>query len=120
MIALGRIGVRRALGTLDLALDDEDPLVREAAAEASARADDETFWVKASGYSLGTITPSGFVQVRLDRALELLTSDATTDEQIKALLSPDQYDAFKEEESSMRGGRGGWMMGGGNRGNRDR
>jgi len=37
VIALGRIGVRRALGTLDLAMEDEDPMVREAAAEAMER-----------------------------------------------------------------------------------
>ena len=53
----------------------------------SASAGDGTFWVKASGYSLGTITARGFVRVRMDRALDLLDSNASTDEQIKAGLN---------------------------------
>ena len=58
----------------------------------SARADDETFWVKASGYSLGTIAAQGFVRVRLAEALELLTSDASTDDAIKAGLNRAKVD----------------------------
>jgi rhamnose utilization protein RhaD (predicted bifunctional aldolase and dehydrogenase) len=42
----------------------------------SARADEETFWVKASGTNLGTIDPSGFVRVRFDRISELFERDA--------------------------------------------
>ena len=43
----------------------------------SARADEETFWVKASGTNLGTIDPSGFVRVRFDRISELFERDAS-------------------------------------------
>jgi hypothetical protein len=54
---------------------------------------------------------------------DLETVRAETDEQIKALLSPDQYDAFTKEESSMRGpgfmrGMGGFGGGGGGGGGR--
>ena len=35
----------------------------------SARADAETFWVKASGYEMRTITANGFVQVAFERVL---------------------------------------------------
>ena len=38
----------------------------------SARADADTFWVKASGTELRTIDRTGFVRVRFDRALALL------------------------------------------------
>jgi rhamnose utilization protein RhaD (predicted bifunctional aldolase and dehydrogenase) len=38
----------------------------------SARADAETFWVKASGVEMRTIEPGGFVRVRFDRVLALL------------------------------------------------
>ena len=58
----------------------------------SASADAETFWVKASGYNLGSITGKGFVQVRFDRALELLSSDASTDDEIKAGLNRAKVD----------------------------
>ncbi len=38
----------------------------------SARADDDTFWVKASGVNLRAIDAGGFVRVRFDRVLDLL------------------------------------------------
>ena len=42
----------------------------------SARADAETFWVKASGTNLGTIDASGFVRVSFARTFELFERDA--------------------------------------------
>ena len=38
----------------------------------SARADAESFWVKASGYELRTITADGFVRVATDPGIALL------------------------------------------------
>ena len=58
----------------------------------SACAGDDTFWVKASGYSLGTITARGFVRVRLAEALDLLASDASSDDEIKAGLNRAKVD----------------------------
>ncbi len=53
----------------------------------SARAEDGTFWVKASGSQLGTITPSGFSQVRLGAVLELMENDRMDDQAVgKALM----------------------------------
>ncbi|NWG16297.1 MAG: class II aldolase [Chloroflexi bacterium] len=38
----------------------------------SCRADDESFWVKASGQQMHNISPAGFVQVRFDPILAML------------------------------------------------
>lgn len=52
----------------------------------SARADADTFWVKASGQVLRTVGPEGFVRVSFDRVLDLLDGDVTDDEGVKAGL----------------------------------
>jgi rhamnose utilization protein RhaD (predicted bifunctional aldolase and dehydrogenase) len=67
----------------------------------SALAEDGTFWVKASGYNLGSITARGFVRVRLDRALDLLKSDANTDDQIKAGLNAAKVDPSDTRRPSV-------------------
>ncbi|HVF11142.1 MAG TPA: class II aldolase/adducin family protein [Abditibacteriaceae bacterium] len=46
----------------------------------SARADDATFWVKASGSNLRTIDEKGFVRMRLDRVLSMLETAQTDDD----------------------------------------
>lgn len=53
----------------------------------SARVDDTTFWVKASGTELRTITAVGFVQVVFDRALALVERPNLTDAEVKAGLT---------------------------------
>jgi rhamnose utilization protein RhaD (predicted bifunctional aldolase and dehydrogenase) len=58
----------------------------------SARADADTFWVKASGVELRTIDASGFVRVRFDRVLELLGREGLNDEDIKAGLTAAKTD----------------------------
>lgn len=50
----------------------------------SARADDGTFWVKASGSQLSTITEAGFAQVKMDAILELVERDQMTQEEVIA------------------------------------
>ena len=58
----------------------------------SARADADTFWVKASGTELRTIESSGFVQVRFDRVLALLEAGDLSDEDVKAGLEAAKVD----------------------------
>lgn len=53
----------------------------------SARVDEESFWVKASGAQLGTAGPEGYVRVRFAPVLELLQSDQAGDETVAAVLS---------------------------------
>jgi rhamnose utilization protein RhaD (predicted bifunctional aldolase and dehydrogenase) len=52
----------------------------------SARADADTFWVKASGAELRTIGRTGFVAVRFDRVLALLDAGNLDDNAIRAGL----------------------------------
>ena len=52
----------------------------------SARLDEETFLVKASGYSLPSIAANGFVRVRFDAALALLEQDGLSDSAVKEEL----------------------------------
>jgi rhamnose utilization protein RhaD (predicted bifunctional aldolase and dehydrogenase) len=58
----------------------------------SARIDDETFWVKASGAELRAIDPSGFVRVRFDRILAMLQGSDLSDDQVKAGLEAARVD----------------------------
>ena len=58
----------------------------------SARADAESFWIKASGYELRTITASGFVRVAFDRVLALLERTDVSDQDVKDGLAAAQVD----------------------------
>lgn len=51
----------------------------------SALASDKTFWVKASGSQLGTISPAGFTEVHLDAILELTERQSLSPEEVQAL-----------------------------------
>jgi rhamnose utilization protein RhaD (predicted bifunctional aldolase and dehydrogenase) len=53
----------------------------------SARADADTFWVKASGTELRTIDQAGFVRVSFERSLAILNATDLTDEQVKQRLN---------------------------------
>lgn len=59
---------------------------------SSARIDDETFWVKASGAEMRTIEPENFVQVHFDLVLTMLASADLTDTQVKAGLEAARVD----------------------------
>lgn len=52
----------------------------------SARVDEETFLVKASGQQLGTITPNGFVAVHFKPILDCFERTEMTDEEVKKAL----------------------------------
>lgn len=58
----------------------------------SARADADTFWVKASGKELRTVGPDGFVRVSFERVSDLLERDVD-DEGVKAGLEAAKVDA---------------------------
>jgi rhamnose utilization protein RhaD (predicted bifunctional aldolase and dehydrogenase) len=58
----------------------------------SARVDDDTFWVKASGAELRVIEASGFVQVRFEPVLALLERDGADDQAVKATLETARVD----------------------------
>src|SRR2546425_8156006 len=52
----------------------------------SARVDEETFYVKASGQHLGTITPNGFCAVNFARILPYFDQPDLTDTGVKRVL----------------------------------
>lgn len=58
----------------------------------SARADEASFWVKASGYEMRTIGRDGFVRVWRDRVLAILDVPDLTDERLKQLLTEAKVD----------------------------
>lgn len=53
----------------------------------SARADADSFWVKASGTELLSIDRAGFVRVSFERVLAMLSAPELTDEQVKQRLN---------------------------------
>jgi len=59
----------------------------------SARADADTFWVKASGTRLGSIDRAGFVRVRFDRTLALLDESDLSDVAVKEGLEAAKVDS---------------------------
>jgi rhamnose utilization protein RhaD (predicted bifunctional aldolase and dehydrogenase) len=52
----------------------------------SAKGDNDTFWVKASGTEMRTIGPAGFVHVSFERALAMLDGPDLSDDKIKQAL----------------------------------
>jgi rhamnose utilization protein RhaD (predicted bifunctional aldolase and dehydrogenase) len=66
----------------------------------SARIDDDTFWVTASGVHLETAKANGFVRVRFDRILQLLDQDLSDDE-TRIALSAAKEDAAPEPRPSV-------------------
>jgi rhamnose utilization protein RhaD (predicted bifunctional aldolase and dehydrogenase) len=58
----------------------------------SARADEQSFWVKASGTQLRTIGPEGFVQVNFGPVLAMLDSPDLSDEEVKQALTEAKLD----------------------------
>ena len=58
----------------------------------SAREDAETFWIKASGYEMRTISPDGFVKVAFERVLALLDRTDSSDLAVKEGLSAAKFD----------------------------
>ena len=67
----------------------------------SARIDEDSFWVKASGAQLPTITAEGFVRVRFGPVLGLLDAEAPSDETIKQVLLEACVDNEDEQRPSV-------------------
>lgn len=67
----------------------------------SARADQESFWIKASGVELRTIEPEGFVQVRFDGVLAMLDGPDLGDADIKRALNEAKVDPSVQAHPSV-------------------
>lgn len=61
----------------------ENDYVIIAEGNTSAKIDDESFFVKASGYYLSNITKKGFIEVKIDILLDLLNRSSMSDDEIK-------------------------------------
>lgn len=70
----------------------------------SAKVDDETFWVKASGTQLATIKAGGFVQVYFEPIIEMLNGPDLSDAQIKDRLAAAKVDAQASGHPSVETG----------------
>lgn len=58
----------------------------------SAKIDDETFWVKASGYELRSIDAGGFVRMRFDDVLAILDTENRDDASVAHALDAAKVD----------------------------
>ena len=58
----------------------------------SAKKDDDTFWVKASGTQLHTIGADGFVEVSFKRVLAMLNGPELSDNEVKEALIASKVD----------------------------
>lgn len=67
----------------------------------SARADEETFWVKASGVCLQAIEADGFVHVRFEPVLAMLDGPDLSDEEIRQALGAAKVDPQVRERPSV-------------------
>lgn len=81
------VALSRSLG------DPSRDLVILGEGNTSAKVDDRTFLVKASGTELRTIEASGFVEVSLTRALAALDGPDLSDAEVKAALQESKVDA---------------------------
>jgi rhamnose utilization protein RhaD (predicted bifunctional aldolase and dehydrogenase) len=80
---------RRLADLLRLSHEVGSPALRMAIlgeGNTSLRLDDETFAVKASGCSLGTLAPDGLTSCRFDRLLPLLDRDGMSDAEVDQAL----------------------------------
>jgi rhamnose utilization protein RhaD (predicted bifunctional aldolase and dehydrogenase) len=66
----------------------------------SADCGDGTFLVKASGSSLGTLTPAGLSHVRFDKVLDYLKRDSMDDEEVKLALHDSLVDPTQRRPST--------------------
>ena len=70
----------------------ERELVIMGEGNTSARIDERTFWVKASGARLHEIREAGFVQVDLQKVLEVTRAETRTDAEIKRMMEASRVD----------------------------
>jgi len=79
----------------------EKDYVIQAEGNTSARIDADTFWVKASGFSLRNVDESGFVTMCFDPVLQLLDGPDLPDEQLKMALTAAKADASVSARPSI-------------------
>jgi len=72
--------------------DEHRELVILGEGNTSAGIDEQTFFVKASGTQLGTISADGFVAVNAPKVLEMLEGPALTDDEIEEKLKAAMVD----------------------------
>ncbi len=89
------INMSRALG------DPANDYVILGEGNTSARADAETFWVKASGTSLRGIAAKGFVRMRFEPVLAMLDEPELGDQEIRQMLTAAKVDATAAEHPSI-------------------
>lgn len=92
--------IRREL--VDLAQTLGDParaLAILGEGNVSARADEETFWVKASGSSLGTLLPADLSRVRFETVLDVLDRDEMSEVEVETVLVKAQVDPSHKKPS---------------------
>ena len=65
----------------------------------SARADEKTFWVKASGSSLGTLSPADLTQVRFEDVLRPLEHETLSEAEVESVLISAQIDPAQKKPS---------------------
>lgn len=58
----------------------------------SAKIDENTFYVKASGYQLGNMSEEGLVEVSAAPVLDMLNSESLSDDKIKAIFKSSMVD----------------------------
>jgi len=80
--------------------DPANDYVILAEGNTSAKVDEETFWVKASGTQLRTMTYPDFVQIRFDTALALLGKDVD-DQGVKDGLNAAKVDSSVKPHPSV-------------------
>jgi rhamnose utilization protein RhaD (predicted bifunctional aldolase and dehydrogenase) len=67
----------------------------------SARIDEETFFIKASGTALATLQPKDVVQVYFERVMDLLARESLSDAEISAGLKSAKVDAEMDTMPSV-------------------
>ncbi len=67
----------------------------------SARIDDDTFWVKASGTTLETIDAYGFVRVSISRVLAILDDESAGDDEVTRVLKDALVDPAETRRPSV-------------------
>lgn len=79
----------------------ERELVIMGEGNTSARIDENTFWVKASGSRLHRIEESGFVEVGLQKVLAITAAETRTDGEVKAMLAASRVDPAATRQPSI-------------------
>lgn len=81
--------------------DPQQDLVIMAEGNTSAREDEETFWVKASGYGFQNADESHFVGVRFAPVLAALGTSSLGDSEVRELLKASCVDPSDERQPSV-------------------